>query len=65
MRRWLASLVLLALASCGLPPEARKRIADCSALYAACVDSSGSMAEYRWCREGVDQRCLDGAGGGR
>ena len=57
MRRvWFLGILVVA---CGLPPESVKRIADCSAMYASCVDTSNSMAEYQACRDGVDAKCLD------
>jgi len=51
--------LLLVVASCGLPPESQKRVADCSAMYVACVEDSDSMTEYGACRALVDARCLD------
>ena len=50
------------LSGCPLPAESQHRIATCSARYAACVEMSAKMDEYRYCRGVVDAECLDDAG---
>ena len=54
--------LLMLLVACGLPPESARRVADCAALYAGCVETSTTMAEYRACRADIDAVCLGDGG---